>query len=597
MNSDNLFFNANLRDSRHLLDAHIDRAPLRSLPSPTSRLARLKSLDFLAWSRRFLPHYFPLPPSAMHLWLATHLDRISSPYSELSSLPTAHRPLPALHLNLLAPRGSAKSTLVTTAFVLHEALSANHPYIFIVSDTHHQAAAHLENIKTELLENELLREAYPEATGQGPIWRRGAIILRNRVMIEAFGTGQRIRGRRRRQFRPTLIICDDLENDSHICSAAAREKTRSWFHGLLMKAGAPRTHVITLGTALHRECLTMQLTQTPGWTTQTFRAIQHWPDRMQLWSHWEELYVRQASEPVGSGLCAVPGATTDLECAGATGRVPSGCSAAADLNPEPGHPLSPLTPPPDPARHFYNTHRAAMHAGAQLLWPEHENLYTLMCMRAESGHTAFDREKQSIPVNPDLCEWPEDYFADHIWFDTWPADLRLTTLALDPSKGADSRRGDYSAFVALGLAVDGTFYIEADLARRPTPQIVTDGVDLVRRFRPQLFGIEANQFQDLLGADFIAEFARQGLIGTAPCTIENTINKQVRIRRLGPLLAARRLRFKTNSPGTRLLVQQLREFPIAGHDDGPDALEMALRLAESLTQPTFSDGLGNRLVA
>jgi predicted phage terminase large subunit-like protein len=238
-----------------------------------------------------------------------------------------------------------------------------------------------------------------------------------------------------------------------------------------------------------------------------------------------------------------------------------------------------------------------MDAGAQLLWPEHEDLYTLMCMRAESGHTAFDREKQSIPVNPGLCEWPEEYFADHIWFDTWPADLRLITLALDPSKGADSRRGDYSAFVALGLAQGGTLYIEADLARRPTPQIVADGVELVRRFRPQLFGIEANQFQDLLGADFLAEFTRQGFVGTAPCTIENTINKQVRIRRLGPLLAARRLHFKTNSPGTRLLVQQLREFSIAGHDDGPDALEMALRLAESLTQPTFSDGLGNRLVA
>jgi predicted phage terminase large subunit-like protein len=159
-----------------------------------------------------------------------------------------------------------------------------------------------------------------------------------------------------------------------------------------------------------------------------------------------------------------------------------------------------------------------------------------------------------------------------------------------------SRRGDYSAFVALGLAADGTLYIEADLARRPTPQIVTDGVELVRRFRPQLFGIEANQFQDLLGADFLAEFTRQGLIGTAPCSITNTINKQVRIRRLGPLLAARRLRFKTNSPGTRLLVQQLREFPIAGHDDGPDALEMALRLIESLTQATPNDGLGNRLI-
>jgi predicted phage terminase large subunit-like protein len=557
----------------------------------------------------------------MHLWLASQLDRISIPHSplpiphsDLSALTTDHRPLTtALHLNLLAPRGSAKSTLVTVSFVLHEALFANHPYIWIVSDTHHQAAAHLENIKTELLENEAIREAFPDATGQGPIWRRGAIILNNRVMIEAFGTGQRIRGRRRRQFRPTLIICDDLENDSHISSAAAREKTRSWFHGLLMKAGTPRTHVITLGTALHRECLTMQLTQTPGWTSQTFRAIQRWPDRMELWAHWEELY---SSLPLPLGERRVWDSPWRGEgAANAELGVQSAELPAAIPNSEFRIPNS-----NDPARHFYNSHRAEMDAGATHLWPEREDLYTLMCMRAQSGHTAFDREKQSIPVNPDLCEWPEDYFADHIWFDNWPKtnaelgirnaecrqkiphselripNLRFTVLSLDPSKGADSRRGDYSAFVALGIGADNLLYIEADLARRPTPQIVTDGVELVRRFRPQLFGIEANQFQHLFGADFIAEFKRQGLIGTAPCTIENTINKQVRIRRLGPLLAARRLRFKTNSPGTRLLVGQLREFPIAGHDDGPDALEMALRLAESLTQPIPNDGLGNRLI-
>jgi hypothetical protein len=29
-------------------------------------------------------------------------------------------------------------------------------------------------------------------------------------------------------------------------------------------------------------------------------------------------------------------------------------------------------------------------------------------------------------------------------------------------------------------------------------------------------------------------------------------------------------------------VNQLRDFPIGDHDDGPDALEMALRLAEEL---------------
>ena len=217
-------------------------------------------------------------------------------------------------------------------------------------------------------------------------------------------------------------------------------------------------------------------------------------------------------------------------------------------------------------------------------------------MRAESGRTTFEREKQNSPVNPELCEWPESYFDETLWFETWPSQLVVKTLSLDPSKGSDSRRGDYSALVMLGVDRQGIVYAEADLARRPTPQIVADGVALYRRFCPDVFGIEANQFQDLLGTEFEAEFRRQGLLGARPWPLDNRINKQVRIRRLGPYMASRRLRLKSGSPGTRLMAEQLAEFPVGDHDDGPDALEMALRLAADLLMGRQSrDGLGNRL--
>jgi hypothetical protein len=71
----------------------------------------------------------------------------------------------------------------------------------------------------------------------------------------------------------------------------------------------------------------------------------------------------------------------------------------------------------------------------------------------------------------------------------------------------------------------------------------------------------------------------------------------MRIRRLSPRLSKRRLRFLTNSPSTQLLVDQLRDFPNGAHDDGPDALEMALRLAgDVLNRRNASDGLGDRLI-
>lgn len=489
----------------------------------------------LDWGRYYLPQHFRRPPSKMHLWLAEQLD--------------AMRFTHGMKLNVLGPRGGAKSTVGTLAFVLRAAVQGAERYIWIVSDTRHQAAGHLANIRAELLDNPQLAIDYPDAVGQGPVWRNGAITLNNGVTIEAYGTGQRIRGRRHRANRPTLIVCDDLQNDSHMESSAAREKSRRWFHGLLMKAGTHRTNVLNLANALHREALALELRSNPGWLSQRFQAIVRWPDAMHLWSEWEAIYT-DAQRPNSSAA----------------------------------------------AREFFGLHRAAMEAGCELLWPEEEDLYTLMCMRVEGGRTTFEREKQNVPVNPDLCEWPEEYFGDDIWFEQWPQQSVARVIALDPSKGNDARHGDYSAYVMLAVDASGVLYIEADLARRPTPQIVADGVELCRRFTPQVFGMEVNQFQQLLADDFAAELARQGVLSLPVVPIENHVAKQVRIRRVGPYLSSRRIRFLARSHSTRLLVDQLRDFPLGAHDDGPDALEMAIRMAgDLLSAGRYNDGLGNRL--
>jgi hypothetical protein len=52
---------------------------------------------------------------------------------------------------------------------------------------------------------------------------------------------------------------------------------------------------------------------------------------------------------------------------------------------------------------------------------------------------------------------------------------------------------------------------------------------------------------------------------------------------------------KADCPSTQLLVHQLQQFPVADHDDGPDALEMAVRLAAEILAPDDDDGLANRL--
>ncbi len=492
-------------------------------------------LSLIDWGRRYLASHFRRQPSRMHLWLAGALQTMTSQRGD--------------KLNVIGPRGGAKSTLGTLAYVLRVAVEGWEPYIWVVSDTRQQACRHLENIRQELLDNALLRADYPQAAGRGDVWRASTIRLSNGVTIEAFGTGQRVRGRRAGAHRPTLIVCDDLQNDSHAQSALQREHSRTWFQGTLLKAGTRHTNVVNLATALHRDALALELDRTPGWTSRIFKAIERWPNQMSLWQQWEAIY-----------------------CDTGTGGGPA------------------------IAREFYARHEQAMNAGAELLWPDEEDLYTLMRMRVEGGRTAFEREKQGSPLNPAACEWPEEYFDERIWFDHWPRQRQLTVVTLDPSKGRDSRRGDYSALVTLVVDVEGYLYVEADLARRPTAEMVSAGVELCRTARPQAFGVEVNQFQQLLADEFDEELRRQGLVDIQPWCIDNRVNKLVRIRRLGPYLSSRRLRFKAGSPGTGLLVQQLREFPAADHDDGPDALEMAIRLAGDLVgQSASGDGLTDRL--
>jgi hypothetical protein len=170
---------------------------------------------------------------------------------------------------------------------------------------------------------------------------------------------------------------------------------------------------------------------------------------------------------------------------------------------------------------------------AVLLWPEREDLYGLMCLRATIGAAAFASEKQGDPFDPAACEWPPAYFAGPgFWFEAWPKNLALKTLALDPSKGKDAEVGDYAALVRLGIDNNQVMYVEADLQWLPTPQIVANSVDMVRRFQPDGFVVEINLFQELLVAGLLRVGEKQK-IHLPIFEVPNQVNKEVRIRRLG----------------------------------------------------------------
>ncbi|MGK0740257.1 phage terminase large subunit, partial [Yokenella regensburgei] len=77
-------------------------------------------------------------------------------------------------------------------------------FIIIAFDTSAQSAESLEVIKAELLYNSGLALDFPEACGQGRVWRIGCILTASGIKIESAGQGQSLRGRKHGAYRPDL---------------------------------------------------------------------------------------------------------------------------------------------------------------------------------------------------------------------------------------------------------------------------------------------------------------------------------------------------------------------------------------------------------
>ena len=184
----------------------------------------------------------------------------------------------------------------------------------------------------------------------------------------------------------------------------------------------------------------------------------------------------------------------------------------------------------------------------------------------------------------DGTEWPAEYFLD-IWAEKWPAAFELSAIAVDPSKGKE--KGDPSAIVFAGLS-GGYLYVDADIETRPVEDIIADGVAMARQAWPDAFGLEINGFQELLEAPYNRLCQEQQIPPLPMHLINNQINKLIRIRRIGPYLKTGKIKVR-KSPGGKILVRQLTGFPLPDmHDDGPDALEMAIRLLTKISQTSHT---------
>jgi len=469
--------------------------------------------ELYSWAKYFFPHYLTKPLSKMHSWLVRELQAAHVKRGTSTAV--------------VAPRMGAKTTWTSKLYTLYCLCEQLEPYQLLVSDTLKQSKKNLAAIRDELINNPKLAEYYPHVCGKGPRWNTTEIETRNGLMVEAIGAGAASRGATFKNHRPSRITIDDLMRDKQARSQVQRDSLSDWFNNALLPMGDRDTNVMFVGTALHRDDTLQRLRDAPGWKFETFRSLITEASNQTLWDQWRTLFRNPLDKQRSETALA-----------------------------------------------FFKAHEVEMLRGSEVLWPEYESLYDLMVYRNTKGETSFQSEKQGNATAASKAEWPDEYFPPNIWFDHWP-ECSLKVMSLDPSKGR-SDTSDFSAYILLGLGLDGLLYIDADLERRDSTRIVEDGLLLAEAFQPQLFLVEINQFQELLKSEFDRQATARGIL--LPLGgVTNALHKATRIRTLGAYIRNGKLRFKSDSKGSRLLVEQLREFPFASHDDGPDALEMAVK--------------------
>lgn len=514
---------------------------------------KLAAIDLGYFGRAYLPHYFVRESPPFH----ERLDDIWTQGVMKSKNPlTQHKEIArdkGCRRGTAAPRGHAKSTNFTFKDTLHAILYQYKHYPIILSDSSEQAEGFLTDIKTELEENRNIIEDFGNLKGR--VWKSSVILTSTDIKVEAIGSGKKIRGRRHQNWRPDLIVLDDIENDENVNTPEQRKKLENWFYKAVSKAGDTYTDIVYIGTILHYDSLLSKVLKNPEYHCVKYRGVISFASNQELWAAWEAIY-------------------TDLENERRQ----------------------------EDAREFFEANKEEMLEGTEVLWEAKLSYYDLMIIRISEGEAAFNSEIQNDPIDPDSCTFNEE------WFDFYDessinfSDPEFIIVgANDPSLGKN-KKSDTSSIIALAKSLrTGYMYIvEASIEKRKPDVIIDDAIEMSKRMKRDLkkpfykFGVETVQFQYYFKDIMVKKSVEVGEYLPIE-EIPNVQNKHVRIESLQPFIKNKYLKFNAKH---KTLLQQFKEYPMGKNDDGPDGVEMAVRLALGIkgnTKVDYKSVLGRML--
>lgn len=226
-------------------------------------------LSTKATAKILFPERFYLPFSSLHDQIFDIIDKDD-----------------AQQVVIIAPRGWGKTSITNLALPARKILFIDKHFIVPIGNTATQATMQSENLKRELVSNTMVNKVF------GPIksdtFSREMWVSSNDVAVMPRGTGQQIRGFLYKDYRPDLIIGDDLEDAESVRSEEQRAKVKEWFFADVMNSvnrSRKDWKIIVIGTLLHEDSLLANLVSDPGWKAVHLSLCDdalnsNWPDFM-----------------------------------------------------------------------------------------------------------------------------------------------------------------------------------------------------------------------------------------------------------------------------------------------------------------------------
>ena len=430
---------------------------------------------------------------------------------------------------IAAPRGHAKSTAITFAYVLAAVLFRQSNYVIILSDTEGQATLFLNDIKKELVENEDIIQLFGVEKIEKD--QETDIIVRmadgHRFRIQAKGSEQRVRGLKWRGQRPDLIIGDDLENDEIVMNPERRDKFARWMNGALLPILSRDGLIRIVGTILHldsylenrmprlqskftiSEPLKVYSRSKLGlWTAVKYRA--HNEDFSKIL--WPEMYDEQWLKA---------------------------------------------------KRHDLTTQgQADVYAREYLNYPIDES-------------RAMFRRTDMLPITDEQFKGIlEESIPLHYY------------VGVDLAISKDER-ADYSVFVVVGIDSAGLmFVVEVIRARLDTREIVETFFEIYRKYDPRWFAIEKGTLTKAIGPFLEEEMFRSNDF-LALEAFTPSVDKEERARSIVGRVRMQGVRFFKDAEWYADFESELCQFPRSPHDDQVDAFALiGLGLMKLVHAPT-----------